>query len=386
MQFNFDEIVDRRNSQSAKWKLYPDDVLPMWVADMDFRSPPAVMDALHRRIDHGVFGYEFDHKDLAETICERMARLYNWQIVPEAIFFIPSLVTGLNAVSRAVGEPGDGTLILTPVYPPFLSAPTNHGRVVQAAQLALVDEGRTFRYELDDDAIAAAITPRTRLFIHCHPHNPTGHEYTHAEQLRLAEICERHNLIICSDEIHCDLMMGKTEHMPLAALAPDIAQRTITLMAPSKTFNVPGLSCSFAIIPNEDLRKQVMSMSAGIVPHVNVLGFTAALAAYREGGEWLRELLAYLTVNRDIVTNFVVEHLPQIRTTVPEATYLSWFDCRAAGMGENPAQFLIDHAKVALNNGAMFGPGGDGFVRLNFGCPRPILMDGLQRIEQALKG
>lgn len=201
----------------------------------------------------------------------------------------------------------------------------------------------------------------------------------------MAAICQRHNLVICSDEIHCDLLLGGTQHVPLASLAPEIGERTITLMAPSKTFNVPGLGCSLAIIPNADLRKQMQKASNGIVPHVNLMGYAAAVAAYTECQDWLDELRVYLTANRDFVVNYIRQELPQLRVTVPEATYLAWIDCRASAIDGNPQKFFLEHAKVALNDGAAFGAGGEGFVRLNFGCPRGLLEEGLASMRTALQ-
>lgn len=385
MQYNFDQVVDRRRTGSIKWKFYGDDVLPMWVADMDFPPPPPILTALHARVEVGDFGYELPSPALGERICERLQRRYNWSVTPDQIVYIPSLVTGLNAVCRAIGEPGDGVLVQTPVYPPFLTAPTNQGRVTQMAELEAVPNGRTFGYRVDYDRMNATVTDRTRLFILCNPHNPTGEAYSREELLRMAEFCERHDLIICSDEIHCDLLLGGTRHIPIATLAPDIAERTITLMAPSKTFNIPGLKASFAIVTNPTLRKRLMTAMEGIVPWLNSFALAAMEVAYRDCDDWLEALLAYLTANRTVVTEFVTNHMPWIRTTVPQATYLAWFDCRNAGIEGNPYEFFRREAQVALNDGIPFGAGGEGFVRLNFGCPRTLLLEGLERMKAALE-
>ncbi|GAB4430555.1 MAG: PatB family C-S lyase [Anaerolineae bacterium] len=384
MHYNFDQYIERRGGESYKWNDYGDEVLPLWVADMDFAVPEPVIRALHERVAHGIFGYGRPSPKLLDVICDRMQQLYHWTVSPEQIVFLPGLVTGLNVVSRAIGSPGTGVLVQTPVYPPFLKAPLNHGRILDGTELVARREGRRLVYELDYDAFEAAITPRTRLFLLCNPHNPVGYCYTAAELTRMAEICLRHNLVICSDEIHCDLLLGSAQHVPLASLAPEIAERTITLMAPSKTFNLAGLKCSFAIVSNPDLRRRLNMVSAGMALAVNVMGFTAALAAYRDGGEWLDQLRRYLTANRDFVVNYVQEYLPGLTTTVPEATYLAWFDCREAGIEGNPFQFFLKQARVALNDGAHFGPGGEGFVRLNFGCPRSILTQALERMRTAL--
>ncbi|HRA01377.1 MAG TPA: aminotransferase class I/II-fold pyridoxal phosphate-dependent enzyme [Thermoflexales bacterium] len=231
MTFNFDEAIDRRNSGSIKWKLYPQDVLPMWVADMDFKSPPAILDALHERVNHGVFGYEMPSEELSKTICAWVDKRYGWKIEPDWIVYLPGLVAGLNLVSRAYGRVGESAVVLSPVYPPFLSAPVNQGMQVDKVRLKENANGNAISYQIDYEAFEKAITPRTSLFIHCHPHNPIGKEWTREENTRLAEICIKHNVIICSDEIHCDLMLGDTKHTPFAALSPEIAQHTITLMA-----------------------------------------------------------------------------------------------------------------------------------------------------------
>jgi cystathionine beta-lyase len=384
MSFNFDQIVERRGSGSAKWEYFPGDVLPMWVADMDFRSPEPVIRALHARVEHGMFGYSSHPARLAETICARMASLYDWQVDPEQIVFVPSLVSAMNIVCRAIGEPGDSVLTLTPAYPPFLSSPPSHQRVTDTLELQQVPSGRTFSYKLDLDAFAGAIHERTRVLMLCNPHNPIGYEYTPAELRGMAEICLEKNVVICSDEIHCDLLLGGTRHVPLASLGPEIADRTITLMSPSKTFNQPGLGCAVAIIANPELRKQFQQASYGIVPHVNALGLAATQAAFSECEPWLAALREYLTANRDLMVRFVSEQMPQLTATVPQATYLGWLDCRASDIPGSPFTFFLEQAKVGFSDGAAFGPGGQGFVRINFGCPRALLVEGLERMRAAL--
>ena len=383
MSYNFDQVIDRRASDSGKWNYFDPDVLPMWVADMDFTAPPAVIDALQQRVAHGVFGYGSDAKSLRAVLVARMAQLYAWEIAAEDIVFLPGLVCGLNVVSAAVGAPGDGVLINTPVYGPFLSAPVNQGRVVQHTVLPYSVAGQRLRYELDLDATAAAVQPNTQLFLLCNPHNPVGRAFTRAELLGLAELCERHDLVICSDEIHCDLLLDGTQHIPIAALDPAIAARTVTLMAPSKSFNIPGLGASFAIVQNKELRQRVEKAAAGIVPHTNILGMVAMEAAYRHGAAWLDELLAYLTANRDFAVSYITEHLPALRCTMPEATYLLWVDCSALNVEGSPSAHLLKEARLAVNDGAWFGEGGAGFVRLNFGCPRATLLRGLELLRQA---
>jgi cystathionine beta-lyase len=386
MKYNFDQVIERRGTDGVKWHYYELDVLPLWVADMDFPSPEPIIKALQERAAHGIFGYALPPLELSEILCERMNRLHQWQINPEEIMFLPGLVSGLNLVCRAMGRPGEGVLVQTPVYPPFLTAPANHDLKLETARLTHTIQGQTLHYDIDFEIFENAISPETRLFILCNPHNPVGRSYNCDELTQLAEICLRHDLVICSDEIHCDLLMGDTRHIPIASLAPEIADRTITLVAPSKTFNIPGLGCSFAIIRNPELRQRMEKAAAGIIPHVNIMGYVAALAAYNEGNEWLEQLLAYLTANRDFVVDFVAEHLPGIRTTVPESTYLAWLDCREANIDGNSYEFFLKKAKVALNDGARFGAEGEGFVRLNYGCPRSILQQALEQMQAALAG
>lgn len=381
--FDFDQAPSRRAGDSLKWRRYGD-ALPLWVADMDFVSPPPVIAALTERVAHGVFGYGAPPDALSETICDRMAARYRWRVTPEQIVYLPGLVCGLNVACRAIGEPGDQVLVQTPVYPPFLSAPGHQDRQLRTAELSAETRDGRLRYRFDDDALAAAVGPRTRLFMLCHPHNPVGRVFDGDELRRLAALCERHDLTVCSDEIHCDLLLDGQRHTPFATLAPEIAQRCITLMAPSKTFNIPGLGASFAIIQNPHLRQRFKHALRGIVPDANILGLHAALAAYRHGEDWLRELLLYLRANRDYVVDFVARQLPGVRVTVPEATYLAWLDCREAGIGANPHDHFLQKAGVALNDGATFGPGGAGFVRLNFGCPRALLKEGLERMRDSV--
>lgn len=384
----FDTALDRRHSDSAKWNYYNEDILPLWVADMDFLSPKAMLDALHTRVDHGVFGYSMEPLHLRELICARMENLYDWHILPEHIVFLPGLVSGLNLVARASDERGSGILVNTPIYPPFLSAPTNQEREVHEAELAKTHrydaQGRSYlHYELDFDALTSAVQPNTRLFMFCNPHNPVGRAYTHAELEEIADFCLRNDLDICSDEIHSDLLLAGNKHIPVAAINPELAERSITLLAPSKTYNMPGLGCSMAIIPNAELRQRVQRTASGIIPHVNLLGFTAAEAAYEHGGEWLEGLKSYLTSNREIVFDFFKNNLPEVEMTLPEATYLAWLDFRAYGINDPYAHFLKD-AKVALSSGTSFGTPGKGYARLNFGTTKATLKRGLEQVAQAV--
>jgi len=392
MSYNFDMIVERRSSNSIKWNMYPEDVLPMWVADMDFPAPPPVLEALHQAVDHGIFGYERPSNELLATVAGRMDRLYHWKVEPQMVVAVPGLVSGFNVAARAACQPGDGILMQTPVYFPFLKVHENVGLTRQIAPLACEKDESKISYRVDWDVFETAINSegrQTRLFLLCNPQNPTGQVYSRAELSRIAEICEKNDIIICSDEIHSELLLGGSKHIPIASLSPEVAPRTITLVAPSKTFNVAGLFCGFAIIPDPDLRKRYQKTVERLTMHVaGISQVSAQVAMSGVCDDWLSDLKAYLTVNRDFVVEYVRERLPGVRVTVPDATYLAWLDCselvKTEKVGEPVCEFLIDKAKVAFNNGADFGPGGDNFVRLNFGCPRSTLEAGLERMRSVL--
>jgi len=378
MTYDFDSPVDRRGTNSLKWDLYKGkDIIPLWVADMDFRVSPAITRALRAHVDHGVFGYTLVPGELIDAVIGRLAAQYQWKIERDWIVWLPGLVTGINVACRAVGDTGDEVLTMTPVYPPFLTAPGNVSRELRTVPLV----ERAGGWEIDFDLLERAITPRTRMLLLCSPQNPTGRVFTRGELSTLAQICERHDLVICSDEIHCELVLDKgTEHIPTAALGPDVERRTITLMAPSKTFNIPGLGCAFAVISDKPLRRQFLRAMRGIVPHVNALGYTATLAAYRDSRDWHLALLDYLRENRDIVERSI-EAMPGLSMRHAEATYLAWIDTRQTGM-EGPVT-TFEEAGVGLSDGRPFGA--EGFVRLNFGCPRSVLEEALQRMLKVMK-
>jgi len=379
---DFDRVVDRRGGDSLKWNKYAgrgaNEVLPLWVADMDFPAPPAVLEALRRRIDHGVFGYGQPWPSLLDAVREHCSREYGWEIEPDWIVWLPGLVTGLHVACRATGQPNDAVFAATPVYPPFLSAPRESGRRLAGADFSLRDGA----WHWDFDAVAAALKrERPRLWLLCHPHNPVGRAWNEDELREILRLADKHDLVVCSDEIHCDLVLERRRHIPFASLGPEAARRSITLMAPSKTFNVPGLGCAFALIPDARLRRDFRGAMHGIVPHVNTLGLVACEAAYREGGAWRAELLDYLRGNAACV-EAAVAAMPGLATTPVEATYLAWIDARGLGV-EEPQRFF-ERAGVGLSDGADFGAGGEGFVRLNFGCPRATLDEALRRMAAAV--
>ena len=381
-EFDFDRVVDRRSTDSNKWRKFPADVLPLWVADMDFPSPPAVVQALRARVEQGFFGYLAERNDLPEVVAERVAKRYGWRISPEAVVTLPGVIAGFNQALRALTSPGDGLLIQTPVYPPILRAASNHG--LRRDENALV-RGADGRYTIDLDAFAAALRADTRAFLLCNPHNPVGRLYGRTELEGMAAACLRRDTVIVADEIHCDLLLDGRQHTPIASLSPEVEQRTITLMAPSKTFNLPGMKCAVGIIPNAALRERFVAGAGDLVPKINVLGYHAARAAYREGDDWLEALLRYLAGNRDFLVDRVRSTLPGVTVAPAEATYLAWLDCRGTGAAaRDPYTYFFERGRVALNDGVAFGPGGAGFVRLNFGCPRALLAEGLERMRAAL--
>lgn len=395
MIYDFDEIIDRRPTDCAKWNLYDADVMALWVADMDFRSPQTVVDALRCRVDHGIFGYGMEPPELRPLLQERLQRLYGWHVDAEALVFVPGVVVGFNLATHAVIEGGDGLLAQTPVYYPILGVPDNTGCTLNSMELTPPGAGAAGngQYQVDLDAFEAAIGPRTRIFVLCNPHNPVGRVFAREELEAMAEICLRHDVVICSDEIHCDLVFSGHQHLPIASLDPEIEARTITLMAPSKTYNIAGLHASVAIIPNPELRERFLAARQGIVPRLDIMGFAAMLAAYqvperseagRDDDPWLEQVLRYLEANRDLVFDAVNE-IPGLSMTRPEGTYLAWIDCKEAGLEQEPHKFFLEKARVGLNAGAQFGPGGEGYVRLNFGCPRATLVAALERMRAALE-
>jgi len=374
--FDFDRVIDRAGGDSVKWNRYAGrDVIPLWVADMDFAAPPAVLAALETRVALGHFGYAEPWTSLLDAVLGHLQRAYQWRVEAEWLVWLPGLVSGLNVACRAVDG---GVLTATPVYPPFLSAPRLSGRSLSAVPLRLADG----HWGWDFAALEAALTPDTRLLLLCHPHNPVGRVWNAGELAALADFCRRHDLLVCSDEIHCGLVLdAERPHRPLATLDAEIAARSITLMAPSKTYNIPGLGCAFAVIPDAALRRRFAGAMNGIVPHVNVLGLAACEAAYRDCDAWHVALIGYLRGNRDRV-EAAVAVIPGLSMTHVEATYLAWIDARGLGVAD-PAHFF-EQAGVGLSGGADFGL--PGWVRLNFGCRRVLLDAALERMRAACAG
>lgn len=375
------ESPERRGTDSVKWGLYEKDVLPLWVADMDFVSPPAVIAALQQRVDHGVFGYAMESKELKELILARMEKLYQWKIKLEDIVLLPGVVAAFNLVCQAVTSPGESILIQPPVYPPFFQAPRYAGARTVVNEVRVKDDGK---YGIDFEDFESALEKDTRCFLLCNPHNPIGRVYTRQELHAMAEICLRHNMVICSDEIHSDLVYPGASHVPIASIDAEIANQTVTLIAPSKTYNIAGLECSALICTNAELREKIQHARRGLLGGVNALGMIAGTAAYREGDDWLREVMAVLESNRDFLMGYLAEKLPAIKMVQPEATYLAWLDCRELNLPVSPAKYFLEHARVAVNAGEDFGKPGEGFVRLNFGCTRSTLLEALERMRRVI--
>ncbi len=382
--YNFDEIIERRGTDSGKWSYFDADVIPMFVADMDFRSPEAVVKALHDRVDHGVFGYGFKpSQELLDTLIQRFATRYNWDVIAEDFVLLPNLVSGIYITARAIGQPGDHIVVNTPIYWPFVSAAEKAERPLDMVPLRLIqDDDQTMRYEIDFEAFEASITPQTKLFILCNPHNPIGRVYEKWELEKIAEICLKNGVIICSDEIHCDLIYKDHKHISMASLSPEIAQITITLQAPSKTFNVPGMGLGFAVIQNPELREKFNKTYETLGVHPTILGQHSALAAYRDGQEWLDQLLEYLECNRDFLVEYVQKNFPKVHVSIPEGTYLGWLDFRDAGIPGEPCAFFLEHGRVALS-GNWEAQNCEGFARINYGCPRSQLEEALDRMAEA---
>ena len=374
---NFDTLIDRANSDSLKWGRYKGtDILPMWVADSDFCVAPAIADALKQRIEHGVFGYAKASTELIEIVVERMWRLYQWRIKPEWLVWQPGVVNGLNLACRIVGSSGDGVFAPSVVYPPFTDAPELSARCLRPVPMIQSD----LRWVINVDWLAQNISRDDQLLLLCNPHNPGGTVYTRQELNCLAELIVARDLVICTDEIHGDLILdADKKHVPIASLNKEIEARSITLMAPSKTFNTPGLGCSFAIIPNLELRRQYKKAKQGIVPYVTALGYVAAQAAYQSGDDWNRQQVDYLRSNRDYLLR-EINAIKGLRLDSVEATYLAWIDVSELGL-KNPAKFF-KQAGVGLSAGREFGD--ERFMRMNFGCPRSLVEEAVTRIRLAV--
>ena len=396
MHHGFDSVIERRHTHSSKWGMTKalfgrDDVLPMWVADTDFPAPEPVVRALRERIEHPIYGYTYPPASLCEAIIDWHARHWGWQIEREWIVFTAGVVNGLHTAVRAVARPGDEVVIQPPVYYPF-SAAVRHGGCQVVHNQLILDGGR---YRMDIDALRSlfarrttfpARTPRIKMLILCSPHNPVGRVWTPAELAALAEVCLEYGVVLVSDEIHGDLTLPGHHHTPTAKLSEEIAQQTITLNAASKTFNLAGLATSYAVIPEAGLRRRFQEAQLG-AGGGNMLGYVATEAAYREGDPYLAQLRSYLQGNFELFREGARARLPGVEVVQPEGTYLAWADMRGLGMSvERLETFIRNEARLALDDGYAFGPGGEGFQRFNLGCPRSVVEEALRRLEGAIRG
>ena len=378
MNYDFNTCPDRAGSGSLKWERYAGrDVIPMWVADMDFTSAPEIIEALHDRVSHGVFGYTVPPASTVEAAKAYLRERHGAEVTPEQIVWFPGLVPALNVACCAFVPPGSEVLTCTPVYPPFLSSPEFAGVGLKTVDL-MENNGV---WEIDFDGLEAAVTPNTKLFILCNPHNPVGRVFPRATLERLAEFCSRHGLVLISDEIHCDLVLDDLTHTSGLKLAGPSGPPVLSMFAPSKTFNLAGLACAFVVIPDANTRRVFQKSARGLITEINALGYAGCEAALKFGWPWHREMIQMLRANRDRVEDFVATSLPGIRTWHLEATYLAWLDARELKL-PNAAKFFEDHG-VGLSDGVPFGAP-QGFLRLNFGCPRSQLDEALARMARAL--
>jgi cystathionine beta-lyase len=386
MPYNFDITLNRRDPHVLnKWTFYPKDVLPLWVADMDFPAPQPILNELHKVAEQGVLGYELPSKSLLETVASRMDRLYNWKVNPEAVVTTPGIVSGFNVAARAFGSSKKGLLVQTPVYNEFHEVKNNVGIPQLDAPLVKTVHRNIMKYEIDWDVFKKR-AKKAGMFLLCNPHNPLGIIFPRRDLLHMAEICIENNVLIVSDEIHAELLLGRNSFTPIAKLSAEIAKHTITLISPSKTFNVPGLLCGFAIIPNVELRQRYTIEVEHLRLHVASMGLHAARIAFSGQCEsWLKDLRRYLTGNRDFLVDYVTEYMPGVRTTIPDATYLGWLDFTQTKIKDSPFDFFMKMAKVAFSDGRIFGRGGEGHVRINFGTSRRVLEQGLDRVRKAMR-
>ena len=377
--YKFDTCPERTGFGSLKWDKYKGrDILPLWVADMDFVTAPEILEALQHRLDHGVFGYTIPHEAPIEAVINYLDRQHSYSAKAAWLNFLPGLVPAINLCCHAFTEPGDSVMTATPVYPPFISAPDYAERELIKVPLCLDSQDR---WTLDIDAMEAAIQDHTKIFVLCSPHNPVGRVFSKEELTALADFCERHDLILISDEIHCDLVFdAEAKHTLTATLSEQIAERTVTLMAPSKTYNLPGLACAFSVIENTKLRAQFQKTIRGIITEVNCFGYAGITAAYDHGEPWRQALLTYLRNNYNFIYDFISREIPEITFRPMESTYLAWFDVSKLGI-KDPVRHFEKHG-IGLSDGTPFD--GHQHLRLNFGCPHSRLEEGLEKIKAAL--
>jgi len=374
MKYNFDTFPARADTGSLKWDKYRGrDILPLWVADLDFLSAPEVIEALQRRLDHGIYGYTIPHEEPESAVLDYLRESHGLAVEKEWLVWLPGMVPALNLAARGFCQKGGAVTTCTPVYPPFLSAPKNAGVPLNTVPLVC----KNGRWTFDFEAMEKSVPQQGGIFFLCSPHNPVGQCFTREELLRVIEFCRHHKLVLCSDEIHCDLILEENiRHIPTLSLTDPEKDLAFAMYAPSKTYNLPGLACAFAVIPHPEVRRTFKNTIQGIITEINVFGYAGCAAAYRYGEPWRKELLQVLRTNRDMVYQFIQKQYPEIVLHPMEATYLAWLDCRKMGH-KNPTQYFEDKG-VGLSDGAFFG--NPGWVRLNFGCPSSFLHKALARL------
>ncbi|MES2797425.1 MAG: PatB family C-S lyase [Bacteroidota bacterium] len=378
MQYNFDEIIDRRGTDSFKWDFWGDDksVIPMPVADMDFRCPEPVIEAMRLATEHGIYGYSICSSELVDLVIKQTFEKYNWKIEKYWIVWLPGMVPGITSACHSVGKTDDSIMTTLPVYHPFHKGIDHANRKMISSYLI----EKNGRYTLNFDEIERSFDSKTNLFLLCNPYNPGGTVFTEPELRKLSEICLKNNTIVCSDEIHCELILDKTQkHIPYAALSKEAENLSITLLSPSKTYNIAGMGCSFAVIPNAEIRANFVKTKSGMVPELSRHAYLAALSAYRDCGDWYEQLIDYLKINHDYLLE-KINAIPGLKMLPHQATYLAWIDCRASPI-KNMQELLLKNG-VRLIDGSLFK--GEGFVRLNFACPFSVLKTAVERIEKAI--
>ncbi len=385
MKYDFDEIIDRRGTNCVKWDGAENpDVLPMWVADMDFRTAPAIIEALSRRVDHGVFGYTRVPQSYYESITGWFARRHGWNIDNDWIIYTSGVVPALSAIIKALTAPGDKVLIQTPVYNCFFSSIRNNGCEIVESPLVYADN----TYSIDFEDLERKVSdPKVKAMILCNPHNPAGRVWSRDELIRIGEICIRHDVVVIADEIHCELVMPGYEYTPFASISEEFSRHSVSCVSPSKAFNIAGLQIANIVCADAGRRAKIdRAININEVCDVNPFGVIALQAAYNEGAEWLDQLLEYIHGNYEYMRRFCEEHLHDFPITKLEGTYLVWMDCRKFGMTSAELEkMLIQDAKLWLNAGTMYGKDGEGFMRWNIACPRTRMIEGLKRFEQFAK-
>lgn len=384
MKYDFDEIIPRRGTNSYKWDSAQEDVLPMWVADMDFRTAPAVVEALRKRVEHGIFGYTKVPSAYYEAVTSWFAHRHGWQIGKDWIIYTSGVVPALSAVIKALTVPGDRVLVQTPVYNCFFSSIRNNGCEMVASPLTYLNE--TYRIDYDDLERKAA-DPKVKLFLLCNPHNPAGRVWTRRELTRIGEICLRHGVLVIADEIHCELVYQGHTYTPFASISEEFLMHSVTCISPSKAFNLAGLQIANIICADEGMRIKIdKAININEVCDVNPFGVEALIAAYNEGAEWLEALKHYLSGNYNYLKAFFMEYLPKLPVVMLEGTYLVWVDCTALKRSSKEiADDLLKKEKLWVNDGGIYGEDGEGFIRINIACPRERLIEGLNKLRHALK-